>query len=472
MKKNKLLLLDTLPNWRDMFEEYLSEKYEVQTASNIEEAKKFIQETSFDLVIVGLGSLNSLGALHEKDYSIGLEFLDFIENENISIPKIIIDNDPDNDDTLTKGKFGQDELIEAVKYHIKKHEEAATILIEHLTEEKTRHPTAKEIVEFIKNDLVDAIENAIGKPKEVLRRKGKQTQYRKNNSEETLSKNKQTPTSQNRTQTIVDFIIITTLRDEYGAVLSKFSNVHKIDQSQSVVNVSTTTKLTYRVVIVCISSENIKEMGPVKAAAKTAIWVEKWQPRYVLLVGVAGGIKDKVALGDVIVPYRIMDATVGRQYGTENIENNDTVYKRKPKWEAYDLKHILHKKSKLDNWCKYIKVSRPDKKCKEVTQLHISASILSSGDSINNQDFLDRYVEMLGWNDLHGFEMESGGVAEALIHVKSDPKLLVIRGISDFGGKNRKNEQRIWEAYALDAAASYTRAFLESGPVPPLNKNK
>ena len=187
MEKYKLLILDTLPNWRNMFEEYLSEKYDIQTASNIEEAKTFIQKKgSFDLVIVGLGSLN---ALHEED-SIGLDFLNFIENKNIGIPKIIIDNDSDNAETLTKG-ISRNELIEAVENYIKKHKEAILV----------RHLTGEQIVEFIKNSLIDAINKQL---KEASYSKNEQTetllQNRKIESEEIPSKIKHILTSQNDTQ--------------------------------------------------------------------------------------------------------------------------------------------------------------------------------------------------------------------------------------------------------------------------------
>ena len=49
---------------------------------------------------------------------------------------------------------------------------------------------------------------------------------------------------------------------------------------------------------------------------------------------------------------------------------------------------------------------------------------------------------------------------------------MIIRAISDFGDEDKNSDQKKYGQRASDVAASYTRAFLESGPVPPLNKNK
>jgi len=414
MEKYKLLILDTLPNWREMFKEYLSEKYEVQTANNIEEAKNFMQQANFDLVIVGLASLN---ALHFAD-AVGQEFLSFLESEHSNIPRIIIDNDSNNDNTLTKGKFSRDELIEAVEDYI-----------------LVKHPTGKEIVEFIKNDLIDAIEDAISKPKEVLRKKNKPTQ-----------------TVQDR-KIGVDFLIITTLRKEYSAVLSKFSNVRTIDKSQSVVNVLTTKKFTYHVVIVCVTHLK-KKMGPVIAAIKTTAWLKDLQPKNILLVGIAGGVRDKSDLGDIIIPENIIDANVGKVVKGKEI----------PDYKHYEPTDILFNETDntfLKNWSDHIEEKRPENGKSKI----IRGLIISSGKVIADSKAVELYQET--WRDMRGFEMEGAAVAAAIKDVGQQTEFLMIRAISDFGDENKESDKK-WRPYAFDVAASYTRAFLESGPVLPL----
>jgi nucleoside phosphorylase len=348
----------------------ISEKYEVQTASNFEEAKKFIQKASFDFLIVGLGSLQ---VFHEEN-SVGLEFLDFVEREHSNIPKIIIDADSNNTDTLTKGSFSRDELIEAVENYI-----------------------------------------------------------------------------------AVDFMIITTLREEYNAVLSKFSNVHKIDKSQSVVKVLTTKTFTYRVVIVCLSFLR-REIGTVMAAIKTTGWIKDWKPKNVLLVGITDGIRDKTNIGDIIIPKKIIETRIRKKF----VES-----KRQPDYEVYFPSEVLFKKSDLKNWYHYINEerSKPGE-----PKLHTRGSILSSEDRISDPQLVNSYKKI--GDNMYGFEMECGGVAEALKNVESKPEFLMIRAVSDFGDGSKEEDQKKWEKYALDAAASYTRAFLESGPVPPLKKNE
>ncbi len=49
-------------------------------------------------------------------------------------------------------------------------------------------------------------------------------------------------------------------------------------------------------------------MGRVEATAATSDAIRKWNPRYVVLVGIAGGVAGRgVQLGDVLVSSQIVD---------------------------------------------------------------------------------------------------------------------------------------------------------------------
>jgi hypothetical protein len=80
--------------------------------------------------------------------------------------------------------------------------------------------------------------------------------------------------------------------------------------------------------------------------------------------------------------------------------------------------------------------------------------------------FSERYREV--WPKLIGIEMEAGGVASALYQTADAPNVFMIRGVSDLADPDKEKARvREWRPYACDVAASYTVAFLKSGPVPP-----
>ena len=53
---------------------------------------------------------------------------------------------------------------------------------------------------------------------------------------------------------------------------------------------------SYTVVVVMLLG-----MGNEEAAVATTRVIQRWQPEHVLMVGIAGGVPGKVALGDVVV---------------------------------------------------------------------------------------------------------------------------------------------------------------------------
>src|SRR5262245_34277339 len=53
-------------------------------------------------------------------------------------------------------------------------------------------------------------------------------------------------------------------------------------------------------------------MGPVKGAMRAAAVARRFDPRAVLMVGIAGGVPGEAALGDVIVASQVADYTLGK----------------------------------------------------------------------------------------------------------------------------------------------------------------
>lgn len=95
----------------------------------------------------------------------------------------------------------------------------------------------------------------------------------------------------------VDFVIVTALEEERDAVLDKLPSARQLPPSADDVRVYFAAELpatfpdgttcAYRVILVTLLN-----MGRVEAATAAGDAIRRWQPAYVLLVGIAGGIAE------------------------------------------------------------------------------------------------------------------------------------------------------------------------------------
>jgi nucleoside phosphorylase len=254
----------------------------------------------------------------------------------------------------------------------------------------------------------------------------------------------------------VDFVIIVALEEERDAVLSKLPGHEKLDRDgadvhtyfEAEVVTNRRDKAVYRVLVTTQAG-----MGPIQAAITASAVSERWHPDHVLLVGIAGGLKDEVALGDVMVARAVADYTVGKV-------REDGL--REERWESYPADAgLLHAANAFrSGWEDHIAESRP---AGGMPQRRVGV-IASGGDVIASRELLARYHD--DQPKLIGVEMEGGGVAAALHHHMTRPRFLMIRGVSDLAdGEGNADMKKRWRAYARDVAAAYVIGLLRDGPV-------
>lgn len=200
------------------------------------------------------------------------------------------------------------------------------------------------------------------------------------------------------------------------------------------------------------------DMGRVKAAIATSDAIRQWQPRHILLIGVAGGAPHKqLQLGDVLVADQIID------YEQQKITPDGV----QPRWEVYRTDPELlngARRIKRETWVKLIKVKRPTR---GTIKNHVGP--LASGDKIFASS---AEITMLlnHWPRLIGVEMEAGGVAAA-VHAKASPGFLVIRAVADVVDDQKTSKSDKWHDYAAAAAAAFTVGLLKSVPVQPFQRD-
>ena len=251
-----------------------------------------------------------------------------------------------------------------------------------------------------------------------------------------------------------DFAILTALEEERDAVLREFPGAERVDGDAAsagvyhAAEVPTASGRRSRVVITCLGG-----MGPVLAAVRASEIARRFAPRGVLMVGIAGGVRGKVSIGDVLVASQIADSTVAK------VEAEG----RAVRWQSYPADAILLGAA-VDlaaGWQDLLHVSRPSP---GLPRRHVGI-VVSGGDVIADARVVSAYLAR--WPKLIGVEMEGAGIAAALHAAPSRPRLLMVRGVSDLADSEKDaSGTKEWREYACHVAAAYTVALLRTDPLP------
>jgi nucleoside phosphorylase len=259
-----------------------------------------------------------------------------------------------------------------------------------------------------------------------------------------------------------DFVIVTALEKEAQAVVRRLEN-YRIERPEDrdirtyhcgLVPIQEGDR-AYRVVVV-----QLPDIGEVPAANAAGDAIRCWKPKYVLMVGIAGGMpkkepsKDDLDLGDVVVANQI----IGYEYSgvtEDGLEPRDRVY---PVSQLLlDRVHNFWDQS----WVEQVKAPRPDNGRRTLSKQFVGP-ILSGNKVIKSTEFREQLRGR--WPKSLAIEMEGEGVFAAVFSQPEIRHALVIRGICDMADERKSDE---WQEYAANAAAAYAIALLRSGPVEP-----
>jgi nucleoside phosphorylase len=257
----------------------------------------------------------------------------------------------------------------------------------------------------------------------------------------------------------VDFVIVTALPEEREALLERLPQYQQLPPTGGDIRTYFKADLpvtfpdnstgTYRIIVMCLLG-----MGRVQATMATADAIHRWRPRYVLLVGIAGGIAArKVRVGDILVADQIVD------YELQKL----TPEGPEVRWEVQrtDARMLEACNSyRGDSWQELIRIKRPNK-----GQPKRHAGPIASGDKvIAFGEVLSKYRGV--WPKLIGVEMEAAGAATATFQSAEKPGFFMVRGVSDLADEQKGSSKvEKWRSYACAAAASFAIALLKSGPI-------
>lgn len=253
----------------------------------------------------------------------------------------------------------------------------------------------------------------------------------------------------------VDVGIITIREDEFRAVLEAFPTAINTVRGRRIYELRSLERDDGRPYVIAVV--RAAEQGNTAAQAVANDLLNELAPRWLLVVGIAGGRPaDELALGDVVVSTRIVDYTVGAALpgGVSEVAHGGGPLS--PEAERV-VANLPARDRELGAWGATILCPRPAQDGR--APRFVTGAILAS-------DLLMRDPERLrAWlgsaRQVLACEMESAGVYR-VTHDRGVP-FLAIRGISDVVGIPRNHA---WTAYAAASAAAFARAFLRMGPIP------
>ena len=253
----------------------------------------------------------------------------------------------------------------------------------------------------------------------------------------------------------VDFLLITALEEERNAVIAHFEN-HTVEVQGSIVFAYIPVFATnlpgklYKIAVL-----TLPQMGNVDAGIYTTQAINLLQPRFVIMVGLAGGIRGRVNYGDVIISTEIIYYELAKQ-----LPNGAEV---RPSTIPVD-QLLLTCAQNLDRnlWRKYFMLS---------SQTHVEGANnflpearfgpFAVGDKVvADGSFLEELLHL--HPKIIGIEMESYGVAKASFSHIDRPRFIAVRGVCDFADSQKNDD---WHSVACASAAAYVVGFLKSGMI-------
>jgi nucleoside phosphorylase len=257
----------------------------------------------------------------------------------------------------------------------------------------------------------------------------------------------------------VDFVILTALEEERDALHALLPDLQRLppgeedtrvyDRCDLPVTFSDGRRGVYR-----LATLSLAKMGRLNAATATADAIRRWRPRFVLLVGIAGGVSAQgAALGDVLVSDQVVDYELQKLL-PDGPEVRYEVHRA-------DQRLLEAAANFPDPGWPALALPRRPRKGQPTRRL----GPIATGDKVDAAGVLTRYRG--AWPRLIGIEMEAGGAATAAFQSAHRPGFFMVRGVSDLADPKKDSASvGLWRTYACAVAAGYAVALLRSGPVP------
>jgi 5'-methylthioadenosine/S-adenosylhomocysteine nucleosidase len=244
----------------------------------------------------------------------------------------------------------------------------------------------------------------------------------------------------NRSNTVV---VLTPLDLEYVAMRAHMAEVRIERYEGTVAEVGRLVGSSWFVALLTSGEGNV-DSGLAAMGA-----MRHFNPRALLIIGIAGSVKDGVEIGDVVVATRVYGYHGGK-------EDTDGFHARPRAWEPG---HALLQEARL--------VGRQSTWRAELPDIATHFKPIAAGEVVLNSRTAALHEQLRHhYNDAVAIEMESAGVAAAS-HLHESMPFLTIRGISDKADGNKHlSDGRGLQPMAASHAATFAAALIRSMPKP------
>lgn len=194
-------------------------------------------------------------------------------------------------------------------------------------------------------------------------------------------------------------------------------------------------------------------MGRVPAAIETMVFLAQVPVKLILVLGIAGGFKDKVNLGDVVVANSVVDMAtrkVQEADGKVHPKFRPLHFATNTRTEAVRRLHDF-----TEAWEQGVRKEAAFPAGK-VPVIRAGKPVASLDEVVSSDEWVNRLATASG-GEIVALEMESGGVCAAAR--RSNVEVGVVRGVSDLADPAKSDTE--WRRRAMIGVASYIEFSFE-----------
>jgi len=293
----------------------------------------------------------------------------------------------------------------------------------------------------------------------------------------------------NQTLKNIDVLIVTALEEELEPFTKHlFKRPKRISSSLTGAKHSYITQIEVSPSMVAaqeprrVALVSIDESGRLPMAMFAASFLERWQPKIIILAGIAGGFKmqadfpTKLKLGDILIPRIVVDYEGQKIIQEEEVKRKETKARLGRRFRdiqyqlsthLYDLSVDIANERKWIEEIPKILLTTEGRVLKRLQSISPKAQIIGGkatpclfcGDKVvAAEGYLDDLLEK--YTSAMGVEMESSAIAAAIqMRRINNCNFIVLKAVSDFADF-RKSGTKAWRHYAIASSAAFVNKLI------------
>lgn len=212
-----------------------------------------------------------------------------------------------------------------------------------------------------------------------------------------------------------------------------------------------------------IVTTKLPQMGMVAAATVSMKLIANFVPRYIIMPGIAAGVKSEYEFGDIIIPREVKDYCSGKYSTPSNKQEREEAKKNPLKFFVPTASSISTDEdifnSAMDNY--EVELQRIHKAWpghEMYKEPNIRSGYMASGDSVVQNDEVVKTMITNHLRQADGLDMEAYGMYYAARQsLTPKPIPICMKAISDFADKEKSDAHQDYAAYI---SANFMKYFV------------